>query len=143
MSFAQSIGYWSAVALLLCGFCFVLMQKLRASGYSLPLAVAFALVSLAEPAYFCAGALRTVLFCIACFAIAWAAAALVRRQEPRPIVLLGSSLAGAQFLYPLSGAATTLVLPFALRRAFAGSGARHGMGLYIPLLFIPALTLAY
>src|SRR5205814_2908742 len=93
--------------------------------------------------YFDADALRSALFSLASFAVASAAASLVRHQEPRRIVLLGSSLAGAQFLHPICGAATTLVLPFALRRALADAGTKHGTGLYVSLLFIPVLTFLY
>jgi hypothetical protein len=143
MSAPESIGYWSAVGLVLCGFWFVLTRALRAEGYSLPAALGIGLVSLAQPAYVEAAALRTALFSVATFGVAWTSAALVQRQEPRRIVLLGSSLAGAQFLHPLCGTATTLILPFALRQSLARAGIRHGTGLYISLLFIPALAFVY
>lgn len=143
MTVIAPIGYWSALGFVLCGFCFVLFRNLLASGYSRLGAFWLSLFSLVQPAYLEAGALRTALFSFISFTVAWGAAALVQRQEPRRIVLLGSSLAGAQFLNPICGTATMLILPFALRRALANDGIKHGTGLYISLLFIPALALAY
>jgi hypothetical protein len=140
---AQSLGYWLAVGLVLCGFCFILVRKLQAGGYSPPMALGLGLTAMVQPGNLETGALRTILFSATTFAVAWAAAALVQRQEPRRIVLLGSSLAGAQLLHPLCGAAATLILPFAVRKSLSNAGIRHGTGLYISLLFIPLLALAY
>jgi hypothetical protein len=143
VSMVAPIGYWSAVGFVLCGFCFVLFRNLLASGYTHLMAFGLSLGSLVQPAYLETNGLRTVLFSFISLTTAWGAAALVQRQEPRRIVLLGSSLAGAQFLNPICGTATMLLLPFALRRALANDGIKHGTGLYISLLFIPALALAY
>jgi hypothetical protein len=137
-----AIGYWSAVGFVLCAFCFVLFSNLLANGYSRLVAFGLSLFSLVQPAYLEEGAPRTILFSFISFTVPWGAAALVQRQDPRRIVLLGSSLAGVQFLNPVCGTATMLILPFALRRAFVSDGIKHGTGLYISLLFIPALALA-
>ncbi len=138
---------WLALAALLALLFSLFVMRLRAAQYSPISATVLCLLALAQPAYLTAViGLRSALFATAAYATATAAAAFAKRQDPRRIVLLGSSLAGAQFIHPVWGAAASIVVPLALRGSLKGSGPGRVAGLYISVLFIPAfgvITLLY
>lgn len=51
-------------------------------------------------------------------------------------------MAGAQLVHPLWGAAAGLLLPVALRRRLSAENAEDLTGVYVSILFVPALTAA-
>lgn len=113
---------------------------LRASNLQSHRAALLGLVSLMQPAYLEANsAIPTVLFALAVMAVGVATLAFSKRQDPRKTVLLGGALAGAQIAHPIWGTAATIALPFTLHRSM-GSGAERATGLYVSLLFVPAIT---
>ena len=138
---------WLTLATLLAGLSIALFLRLRAARYPNTPAATLTFLAIIQPALTNgAGGLRAACFAAATFSTAAAAIALVRRQDPRRIVLLGGSLAGAQFVHPVWGTAATVILPFALRRSLTEDGAGRLAGWYVSLLFIPALaamTLVY
>jgi hypothetical protein len=133
--FAIWIG--SAVAALGWG----MFLRLRGANFKLLPAAALSLLVLAQPAFVSLfSGLRSALFSLAAFATASSAAAFARRQDPRRIVLFGGSLAGTQLIHPMCGTMTTLVLPWVLRRSFGDTFRGRTVGLYLSVLFIPAMV---
>jgi hypothetical protein len=132
---------WLILAALLSALCWIVFAQLRTAGYCPVPAATIALLTFAQPAF--AGATigtRSAVFVAAIYATGRSAVAFVHRQDPRRIVLLGSSLAGAQFVHPVWGAAVSLILPVALGRSLAGENLGRVAGLCLSLLFIPALA---
>jgi hypothetical protein len=143
MSASAALAHWVILAALLSVFAGVLYRRLRAAEYRRVRAAAFSALALAQPAFAVpATAIRSVLVAMAAYAIGSTAAAFVQRQDPRRIVLLGGSLAGAQLVHPVWGTLTTIVLPLALRRQVTATTSARTAGLYVSLLFIPALSSA-
>jgi hypothetical protein len=143
MSASAALAHWAILAAPLSVFAAVLYRRLRAAEYLRVRAAAFSALALAQPAFAIpASAVRSVLVAAAAYAVGATAARFVQRQDPRRIVLLGGSLAGAQLVHPLWGTLTTIVLPLALRRQVAATGSARATGLYVSLLFIPALSSA-
>jgi hypothetical protein len=143
MSASAALAHWAILAALLSVFAGLLYWRLRAAEYQRVRAAAFSFVALAQPAFAVpATAIRSVLVAIAAYAIGSTAAGFVQRQDPRRIVLLGGSLAGAQLVHPVWGTLTTIMLPLALRRQVTATSSARTAGLYVSLLFIPALSSA-
>src|SRR4051812_19176130 len=115
--------------------------RLRGANFKLLPAAALSLLVLAQPAFVSArGGLQSALFSLAAFATASSAAAFANRQDPRRIVLFGGSLAGTQLIHPMCGTMTTLLLPWVLRRSFGETFRGRTVGLYVSVLFIPAMV---
>ncbi len=143
MSASAALAHWVILAVLLSVFAGVLYRRLRGAEYRRVRAAAFTVLALAQPAFAVpATAIRSILVAVAAYAIGSTAAQFVRRQDPRRIVLLGGSLAGAQLVHPVWGTLTTIVLPLALRHQVTATTSARTAGLYVSLLFIPALSSA-
>jgi hypothetical protein len=128
---------FSTLALLVV-FSAVLFSRLRAARYGLPVSLLIAVLGVAQPAYlYSAKGFHSALFTISIYAMCAAATAFACKQDARRIVLLGGSLAGAQLIHPICGAAATIALPVALRRSMVTNYARGTAGIVISVLFIP------
>lgn len=118
----------------------LIVLHLRAAGLGSYQSALLGGVSLAQPGYLIEkSALSIALFALAALAVGITTLAFAKRQDPRRTVMLGGSLAGAQIAHPLWGTAAIIMLPLALRRSM-GIGAERSAGLYVSLLFIPAIT---
>jgi hypothetical protein len=138
----MSLGHgllWSLTVALLFGLFLLLFGRLRRSEFKQSEAAGLALLALAQPAYAGPEVVHSAIIALAAYAVATAAEAFVQRQDPRRIVVLGGSLAGAQLASPVWGTITMLVLPLALRRTLPAADAARLVGLYLSLLFIPLL----
>ena len=140
---ALVIPQWCLASLIVAAFGLLLLVGLRRAGYRAAPASALIVLTLAQPALLnvrtSAGA---TLFAAAVTAVAAATVAFVHQQDARRIVLLGGSLAGAQLVHPIWGAAATVILPLALRRRLSASSTAGLTGLYVSILFVPLLTAA-
>lgn len=117
-----------------------LFARLRRQKWSaFPAAILSALVILQPALTNSEGGLRAALFALAIVAVVHSALSLLERQNARRIVFLGGSLAGAQLVDPLCGAATTLVLPLVLQNSIGGGGAKT-VGFWSSLVFVPILA---
>jgi len=126
-----------ALLFFLSGLIFV---HLRGSNLSSFQASALGGLSLVQPGYLDGNVgISAALLALATLAVGLATLAFVKRQDPRRTVLLGGSLAAAQIVHPLWGTAATIVLPFTLHRSL-GVSAERVTGLYVSLLFLPAIT---
>jgi len=115
--------------------------RLRRANFTFLPATVLSFFVLAQPAFgSLLNSVRSALFGLAAFTTASSAAAFARRQDPRRIVLFGGSLAGAQLIHPMCGTMTTLVLPWVLRRSFGETFRGRTVGLYLSVLFIPAMA---
>lgn len=136
---------WIVEGLLLAALGSLLAAHLSRVGYSRWIATLLAWLAIAQPAYLGAHALRSALASLSAFGVAASANAFLERQDPRRIVLLGSSLAGAQLANPLWGIVASVVVPLAVKKSLPSIDSARLAGLYISLLFIPvlmAITLA-
>jgi len=131
--------YWLSTGALLIGFWAILTARLRASHFNPLGAAALAALALAQPAYIGQDALRAGLLALAAYAVTSSGQAFVERQDPKRIVFLGSSLAGAQLASPVWGVLASLAFPLAVRRLLPVFEPARLAGLYISLFFIPAL----
>jgi hypothetical protein len=136
-----AIHQWVVGATLLSGLGTVFVVILRRARYTFPIALVVSTLALVQPA-FCnlTTILNAAVFAAVVCAVAITAMSLVEQQDVRRIALLGGSLAGAQLVHPLWGAAATIMLPFALRNKLDAESAAGVTGLYISILFIPVVT---
>ncbi len=122
-------------------FSAVLYLRLRASQYSLSASLLITTLGVAQPAYtYSAYGFHSALFAISIYAMCAATTAFACKQDPRRIVLFGGSLAGAQLIHPICGAAASIALPVTLRRSMGTGNARSTAGIVISVLFIPVLV---
>jgi hypothetical protein len=122
-------------------FSIVLFSRLRAARYGVPSSLLLTTLCIAQPAYVNSNTgFRSIVLAISVYAMCAAAMAFAQRQDPRRIVLLGGSLATAQLIHPLCGAAASIALPVTLRRSIAGDNIRSTVGVVVSVLFIPALV---
>jgi hypothetical protein len=120
----------------------MLAAQLRTEGYGGSAALALGGLVIAQPGYLReAGALHTALLAFATCAIGVCAVALAKEHSVRRIILLGGSLAGAQLVDLPEGIAAALMLPAVLRLPRSRAELERMMGLYVLLLFLPALVL--
>lgn len=139
MSWSHGPLWWLTFAGFLSGLFVLLFARLRRSEFKRGEAVGLALVALIQPAYADEEALHAAIIAFAAYAVSASAEAFVQRQDPRRIVMLGGSLAGAQLASPVWGTITMVVLPLALRKTLTAGDAARVVGLYMSLLFIPLL----
>jgi hypothetical protein len=119
----------------------VLFLRLRTAEYRLPASLLIAVPCVAQPAYtHVVSGFHIALFAISMYAMCAAATAFARKQDPRRTVLLGGSLAGAQLVHPVCGAAASIALPITLRRSLVTDNARSTVGAVVSVLFIPVLA---
>jgi len=118
-----------------------LARRFDAEAYGWRTAIFLSGAALAQPAYIAHGSARASLLSLATYAVSSSGVAFIQRQDPRRVVLLAASLAGAQFIDPLWGIMATLLLPVTLRRSFTAEGRDATRGLYVCLLFLPGLTM--
>jgi hypothetical protein len=122
-------------------FFFVLFSRLRAAQYGVTSSVLLTTLCIAQPAYvYSSTGFGSIVLAISVYAMCAAAMAFAQRQDPRRIVLLGGSLATAQLINPLCGAAASIALPVTLHRSIAGGNIRSTLGVVVSVLFIPALV---
>jgi hypothetical protein len=130
------------VVALFCAIAALLAAQLRTEGYGPSASVALGGLAIAQPAYTMGvNALHTALLALVTCAIAVCAVALVKEQSARRIILLGGSLAGAQLVNLPDGLAAALMLPAVLRLPRSRVDVERTLGLYVLLLFLPALVL--
>jgi hypothetical protein len=130
------------VVALFCATAALLAAQLRTEGYGLSASVALGGLAIAQPAYAMGmNTLHTALLALVTCTMAVCAVALVKEQSARRIILLGSSLAGAQLVNLPDGLAATLMLPAILRLPRSRVDVERTLGLYVLLLFLPGLVL--
>lgn len=112
----------------------------RGRGFSVGVAASSSALVTFQPAFLIRGmGIHWTFLVLTLFATASSSLALLNHQEPRRIVMFGTSLAGTQLAIPLCGVAATVMLPFALRKSLESGGSRLA-GLFVSLLFLPVLV---
>ncbi len=136
-----SVPPWLVSAMLLCGLGLILFRWLRSCRCDPATSGLLSALVLAQPAFwdFRISASATLLSAAA-GGVSFATLSFLKDQDVRRIALLGGSLAGAQLVNPLWGTMTTIMVPLALRRTLDDRKAGGLTGLYVSILFIPALT---
>ena len=137
----NNIPQWIVGIVLICVLGAFLFRWLRRAECMPAISGLLCALVIAQPAYWrFQTSIGAILLSAAAGSVAYAAISFAERQDVRRIALLGGSLAGAQLVNPLWGAATTIMLPLALRSRL-GDGKAGGLtGLYVSILFIPVLT---
>ncbi|HTK80292.1 MAG TPA: hypothetical protein VL286_07600 [Rhizomicrobium sp.] len=118
----------------------LMFAQLRSAGGRLSSAAATGF-AVAQPAFLEPTiGLKAALLAIMTYAISVNAIGLLGNRDPRRIIQLGGSLAGAQLLNPVAGTLVSAFLPLTFRGIRWRRDFAHAAGLYLLLLFIPALT---
>lgn len=139
---ADGLAGWGIIAAVFAAIATMLAAQLRTEGYGPSASVALGGLAIAQPAYAMGvNALHTALLALATCAIGVCAVSLAKEQSARRIILLGGSLAGAQLVDLPDGIAAALMLPAVLRLPRSRVELEHMIGLYVLLLFLPALVL--
>jgi hypothetical protein len=142
ISAAGGLAGWGIVAAAFAAMAALLAAQLRTEGYGASTALALGGLAIAQPGYLPeAGAVHTALLALATCTIGVCAVALAKEQSVRRIILLGGSLAGAQLVDLPDGIAAALMLPAVLRLPRSRAELERMIGLYVLLLFLPALVL--
>lgn len=133
--------HWVAFSLVGAGLWALLVVRLKQSGYPGGWAIACGAAAVAQPALSQPMlAAQCLLFSAFSYSLASAALGFAEQQDPRRIILLGGSLAGAQIVSPVSGLLFAASIPFVLRYSRAGRESSSATGLLALLLFLPALV---
>jgi hypothetical protein len=133
--------HWLAICVLTAVLWTVLAARLKQSGYPDAWAIACGAAAVVQPAFLQpAFAAQCLLFSAFSYALASAVLGFAEQQDPRRIILLGGSLAGAQILSPVNGLLFAASIPFVLGYSKAGHKNSSTTGLVVLLLFLPALA---
>jgi hypothetical protein len=115
-------------------------RRHRAAHYPPHFSAAISGCCVLPPAWFSVASPPAAVLALSTYAIGASATALADSRDPRRIIQLGGALAAGQILAPLSGTIIALLLPFTLRIPQPRHTFLQATGLYLLILFIPAMT---